>query len=263
MYFTPGPQLRRQLNYTKCLVTLLPDLVTNAQNRALKKQKLDSNHRYSPDFYYILLNHGDIEVNPGLNKNCSTSFSFCYWNLNSLTANNYVRLSPLQASNSVYKHDVICLSETYLDNSVLSDESDLDLLDYKMVRADYPGNVKRGAVCIYFREPLSKCFLDVPSNLEKCLLCELTKKANKCYKNKRCFIATLYCPLSQSREEFETFHSNFEVLMKAIYNQKDTISIIMGNFNAQSPNWCKYGMSNNEEVKIDSITSTLALEQLI
>ena len=51
--------------------------------------------------------------------------------------------------------------------------------------------------------------------------------------------------------------------MKAISNQKDKISIIMGNFNAQSPNWCKYGMSNDEEVKIDSITSTLGLEQLI
>ena len=67
--------------------------------------------------------------------------------------------------------------ETYLDNSVLSDESDLDLLDYKMVRADYAGNGKRGAEYIYFREPLSICFLDIPSNLDKCLLCELTKGA--------------------------------------------------------------------------------------
>ena len=44
------------------------------------------------------------------------------------------------------QHDVICLSQAYLDNSVLSDESDLDFLSVKMVRADYPGNVKRGGV---------------------------------------------------------------------------------------------------------------------
>ena len=35
---------------TKCLVALLPDVVSNTQNRALKKRKLDSNPRYSPDF---------------------------------------------------------------------------------------------------------------------------------------------------------------------------------------------------------------------
>ena len=43
--FTPGLQLQRQLNYTKCLVS---DVISNAQNRALKKWKMDSNPRYSP-----------------------------------------------------------------------------------------------------------------------------------------------------------------------------------------------------------------------
>ena len=45
MRFTPGLQLQRQLNYTKCLV---PDVVSNSQNKALKKQKIDSNPRYGP-----------------------------------------------------------------------------------------------------------------------------------------------------------------------------------------------------------------------
>ena len=45
MRFNAGPQLQRQLNYTKCLV---PDVASNAQNRALKKLKMDSNSRYSP-----------------------------------------------------------------------------------------------------------------------------------------------------------------------------------------------------------------------
>ena len=40
-----GPQLQRQLNYTKYLVS---DVVANAQNRALKKLKMDSNSRYCP-----------------------------------------------------------------------------------------------------------------------------------------------------------------------------------------------------------------------
>ena len=65
-------------------------------------------------FSYILLTHVDIEVNPGPKKNCSTNFSFCHWNLNSLWAHNYVKLSSLQAYNSVYRHDVICLSKPTL-----------------------------------------------------------------------------------------------------------------------------------------------------
>ena len=32
---------------------------------------------------------------------------------------------------TVYRHNVICLSEIYLDNSVLSGKSDLDFLGYK------------------------------------------------------------------------------------------------------------------------------------
>ena len=82
-------------------------------------------------------------------------------------------------------------------------------------------------------------------------------------KNKKCFIATLYCSPNQSKEEFEKFLSNFDVLTKAISNQKDVISAIMGNFNARSSNRYKYAISNIEGVQIDSVTSTHGLEQLI
>ena len=105
---------------------------------------------------------------------------------------------------------------------------------------------------------MSISFSDVPSNLDECLLCELS------YKNKKCFIATLYRSPSQSREVFEKFLSNFEVLVKTIMsNQKDGISVIMGDFNARSSNWCRYDISNNKGVKSDSVTSIHGLEQLI
>ena len=153
-------------------------------------------------FCYIFLSHGNIEVNPGSNKNCSTGFYFCHWSLNSLTAQNYVKLSWFQGLKSAYKHDEICLSETYLDNWVLSDKSDLDFQCSHMVRADYPGNVKRGGVCIYFKESWSLRFWGFPSYLDQCLLCELSCK------NKKCFIATLYCLSSQSREDSWGFNKN-------------------------------------------------------
>ena len=96
-----------------------------------------------------------------------------------------------------------------------------------MVRADYPGNVKRGRVCICFKKSLSIRFLDVLSNLDGCLLCKLS------FKNKKCFIATLYRSPRRLREEFEEVLSNFEVLLKTISSQKDVISITMDDFNAR------------------------------
>ena len=42
---------------------------------------------------------------------------------------------------------MICLSESYLDPS--SDNDNQNINEYKLVRADHPGNVKRGGVCVF------------------------------------------------------------------------------------------------------------------
>ena len=44
------------------------------------------------------------------------NFSVCYWNLNSLSAHNFSKFTQLKSYISMYKHDFICLSETYLDS---------------------------------------------------------------------------------------------------------------------------------------------------
>ena len=49
-------------------------------------------------------------------------------NLNSIAAHNFVKMSLLQACNSIHKFDIICLSETYMDNSYHSDDDELALL---------------------------------------------------------------------------------------------------------------------------------------
>ena len=38
----------------------------------------------------------------------------------------------LKAYNAIYKHDFICLSETYLDSSIPSDHVSLELEGYKL-----------------------------------------------------------------------------------------------------------------------------------
>ena len=64
--------------------------------------------------FVFLQCHGDIELNPGPRKPKSNNFSVCHWNLNSLSAHNFTKLTQLKAYNSIYKYDFICLSETYL-----------------------------------------------------------------------------------------------------------------------------------------------------
>ena len=93
--------------------------------------------------------HGDIELNPGPKKIKENVLSICHWNLNSIIAHNFSKLTQLKAYISTYKYDFICLSETYLDSSIPDDL--LEIEGYNLVRADHPDNIKRGGVCIYYK----------------------------------------------------------------------------------------------------------------
>ena len=95
----------------------------------------------------ILLTHGDVETNPGPKKSHSY-FSCCHWNVNSLIAHNKLKVSLLEAYNTVHKYDFICISETYFDSLVESEDDDLRINGYKLIRMDHPLNTKRGvSVC--------------------------------------------------------------------------------------------------------------------
>ena len=81
-------------------------------------------------------------------------FSFCHWNLNSIAAHNFIKMSLLQAYNAINRFHIICLSETYLENSYHIDDYQLTLPGYNLIRADSPNNIKRGGVCIYYQDTL-------------------------------------------------------------------------------------------------------------
>ena len=55
---------------------------------------------------------GDIEENPGPKY---SSLTFCYWNLNELTAHDSTKIPSLQAYITQHNHDIICLTETFLN----------------------------------------------------------------------------------------------------------------------------------------------------
>ena len=121
----------------------------------------------------LLLLSGDIETNPGPDPGYLSSFSFCHWNLNSITAHNFIKMSLLQAYNTINRFDIICLSETYLDNSYHTDDDQLTFPGYNLIRADNPNNIKRGGVCIYHRDSLPVKVINL-NILNECLVCELS-----------------------------------------------------------------------------------------
>ena len=113
---------------------------------------------------------GDIEVNPGPGH--WTSLSFCHWNLNSISAHDFIKILLLEAYNAIHKFDIIYLSETFLNSSLQNYDDNLVLNGYKLIKADNPSDFKRRGVCIYLKESLLIKVLNL-TNLRECLVCEL------------------------------------------------------------------------------------------
>ena len=110
--------------------------------------------------FVLLRRHEDIELNPGPRKSKGNTVSVCHWNLNSITALNFLKLTQLKVHISIYKYDFICLSETFLDCS--TPDNLVDIQGYNSVRADHPDNTKRGVVCIYCKESLPVRVINLP-----------------------------------------------------------------------------------------------------
>ena len=143
--------------------------------------------------YFLLIRNGDIETNPGPHN--KDSLSICHWNLNGIFAQNYVKLSMLEAYNAIYDYDIICISETYLNFIQSGNDHALKLKGYELIRSDHPSNTKRGGVCLYYKEYLPLKFRNDISNLKECIVVELKSKKHKC------FISCLYRSPSQSDHE--------------------------------------------------------------
>ena len=105
---------------------------------------------------------------------------------------------------------MICLSESYLDSTVSSDNDNLYIRDYKLVRADHPGNIKRGGVCVYFKESLPVSCLPNPY-LKECLTFEVSINNKRLYSLGRYIV--LYRSQSQTSDDFNSFFINLEKLV--------------------------------------------------
>ena len=204
--------------------------------------------------FALLLCHGDIKINPGPKKLKKISLSVCHWNLNSLSAHNFSKLTQLKAYISKYKHDFICLSERYLDSSI--PYSLLEIDGYNLIRSDHPNDIKRGGVCIYFKEILPVRVINI-SYLKEALLLEMN------YNNKRVIVSVIYRSPSQNNSEFDSFLRSVERLLSDIKNIKPFSSVITGDFNVRTSCWWSEEINTSEGLKLLSLRSANGVSQLI
>ena len=115
-----------------------------------------------------------LKSNPGPKRNScqSQSFLIYHWNLNSLIAHSFAKISLLTAFLSVNKFDIVCLSETFLNSEILTDDENLQIPGYSIAQVDHPSNIKRGGVCIYYKTLLPLKLLDI-KYLQECINLEL------------------------------------------------------------------------------------------
>ena len=176
----------------------------------------------------LLRCHGDIELNPGPRKLKENTLSVCHWNLNSITAHNFSKLTQLKPYISTYKYDFICLSETFLDSSTPDNLADIQ--GYNLVRTDHPDNTKRSGVCIYYKESLPVRVINLPY-FKGALLLEMS------FNKKKVIVSVIYRSPSQNNNQFELFLSKLENLLSDINKRKPSLSVVTGDFNARSSSW--------------------------
>ena len=206
----------------------------------------------------IVLLSGDIEINPGPKRSPKTNLSICHWNLNSISAHNYVKLSLLRAYLAFHNFDIICLSETYLNSSNSPDDETLEISGYNLVRSDHPLNSKRGGVCTYYKNYLPLRIISVNYLMYyECINFEIMVG------NKICNFITLYRSPSQHQDDFQAFIDNLKMNLETLAQRNPFLMVVLGDFNAKSKHWCSQDSTNFEGITIESVTSQFGLSQII
>ena len=139
----------------------------------------------------------------------------------------FTKVYLLSAYISVHKFEIICLSETYLNSEISSDDENLEIDGYNLVRGDHLSNSKRGGVCVYHKSSLTRSLPFRVINvkyLQESISFEL-RIEGKC-----CKFCCLYRSKSQTQDEFETFLKNFELTLDKIHENNPFMTVVLDDF---------------------------------
>ena len=185
-------------------------------------------------YILLIIVSGDFELTSGPKRKAAQTFSICHWNLNSICAHNFAKLSLLIAYAIVHKYDIICLSETYLDSGIDDDHC-----------SDHPSNKKHDGICIYYKNFL-------PLKDTGVCLWEEWITFDLIISNKLCCFVALYRWPSQSQDDFATFSDNFKMTLDLVSKNNPFLLVLLNDFNAKLRQW--HDSSTSEGISIENIT---------
>ena len=76
-------------------------------------------------------------------------------------------------------------------------------------------------------------------------------------------VSVIYHSPSQTNDDFDTFLSNFQMLLNEINNRKPSLSVITGDFNSRCSSWWSNNINTTEGLKLFSLTSSNGFNQII
>ena len=173
-----------------------------------------------------------------------------------MAAHNFTKVSLLQALSVTHDSDIIFLSETFLDLSILNDEERINNKSYNLLRADHPSNKKGGGVCMYYKEHLSIIKRGDLCTLKECLVMKIIVD-QKSFFSRVCIDHRVRFKMSL---EFEEFRND---LLSDVNDVSATLSVITSYFKVKSSRWWTLDKDNTEGQEIDSLMSACGYSQLI
>ena len=133
----------------------------------------------------------------------------------------------------------------------------MSLKGYSLHRVDDPDNVKKGGVCVYYKETLAVHFLQ--TKLDQCIVSEVTFF----FKKKKGQVISLYGSSSQTPDQFDNFRQLFEELLQDIFKLKSSFVLITGDFNCRNSNWYLGDPVTPQGARVEALTFFYGLNQLI
>ena len=161
---------------------------------------------------------------------------------------NYAKIFLFKAYIAVYKFDIICISETYLDTSITSNDGNLEMLCYNLVRADHPPNNKYSGVCIYHKS--AQRVLNI-HYLQESISFELK------IGDKFCNFISLHRSPSQTEDE------NLKRYLNHLSQSNTFLVVVIEDFNVPSINWYYHDKSSSVGNAADAITKQYGLLHVI